>query len=221
MSTCVEQYRGFVADFSDGDKAKAWCERFSKSSFCPVAYKNKPDEVEFACTYGALFGLSPLASVNNIAVINGKATIWGDALLGLVMRYCDNVQEVFDDSTWTATCRIWRRGFSIPFEASFSIEDAKMAGLANKGGPWKQYPKRMLAMRARGFAIRNAFPDLLNGIVTREEAEDMGRPRPIMQTPPPPVIEPDVIDVECAPPPDLAPVPDFEIPIPTDPKETR
>jgi hypothetical protein len=30
----------------------------------------------------------------------------------------------------------------------------------------------MLKMRARGFAIRDAFPDVLSGIITREEAED-------------------------------------------------
>jgi hypothetical protein len=54
----------------------------------------------------------------------------------------------------------------------FSVSDAKKAGLWGKSGPWTQYPKRMLQLRARGFALRDAFPDVLKGLVTAEEAQD-------------------------------------------------
>jgi hypothetical protein len=54
----------------------------------------------------------------------------------------------------------------------FSVEDAKRAGLWGKQGPWSAYPKRMMQMRARGFALRDAFPDVLKGLITAEEAED-------------------------------------------------
>ena len=37
---------------------------------------------------------------------------------------------------------------------------------------WKSYPDRMLQMRARGFALRDSFPDVLKGLITREEAQD-------------------------------------------------
>jgi hypothetical protein len=57
-------------------------------------------------------------------------------------------------------------------EATFSVADAKRAKLWGKSGPWTQYPKRMLAMRARGFAIRDAFPDAMRGMITAEEAQD-------------------------------------------------
>src|SRR6185295_12780043 len=53
--------------------------------------------------------------------------------------------------------------------------DAKTANLWGKAGPWTQYPKRMLQMRARGFGCRDCFPDLLRGIIIKEEAEDMPR----------------------------------------------
>ena len=58
------------------------------------------------------------------------------------------------------------------------MADAKRAGLAGKSGPWTQYPRRMLQMRARGFALRDAFPDLLRGLVTAEEAMDYPTPTP-------------------------------------------
>jgi len=65
-------------------------------------------------------------------------------------------------------------GKEIETRRTFSVKDARLAGLMNKAGPWKQYPKRMLQMRARGFAIRDAFPDALKGVITYEEASDLG-----------------------------------------------
>ncbi len=53
-----------------------------------------------------------------------------------------------------------------------SKEDAKKAGLWGKAGPWSQYPKRMLQMRARSFALRDKFADALSGLIMAEEAQD-------------------------------------------------
>ena len=55
---------------------------------------------------------------------------------------------------------------------TFSYEDAKRAGLWGKQGPWTQYPQRMAQMRARSWAVRDAFPDLLRGISVYEEQQD-------------------------------------------------
>jgi hypothetical protein len=65
----------------------------------------------------------------------------------------------------------------------FSMADAKRAGLAGKSGPWSQYPARMLTLRARGFALRNAFADALRGLITAEEAQDYpaAEPTPVTQ----------------------------------------
>ena len=45
------------------------------------------------------------------------------------------------------------------------------AGLLKKSGPWTQYPDRMLAMRARGFACRDGAADVLGGLYVAEELE--------------------------------------------------
>ena len=71
-----------------------------------------------------------------------------------------------------ATCTAKRRGYEKPTVVRFSVADAKKAGLWGKSGPWSQYSKRMLQLRARGFALRDAFPDVLKGLVTAEEAQD-------------------------------------------------
>jgi hypothetical protein len=77
----------------------------------------------------------------------------------------------------TAICVAKRRGRK-PVTAKFSVDDAKRAGLWGKQGPWTQYPKRMLQMRARGFALRDAFPDVLKGLITSEEAMDFPVDKP-------------------------------------------
>ena len=57
-------------------------------------------------------------------------------------------------------------------DREFSVLMAKRAGLWGKQGPWTQYPERMLQMRARGNCLRDAFPDVIKGIITKEEADD-------------------------------------------------
>ena len=117
-----------------------------------------------------------MQSMQNIAVINGRPSVWGDALLGLVKAspVCDDVVETLEGEgdRMTAICVAKRKGKS-PVEARFSVQDAIGADLWSKPGPWKQYPKRMLQMRARGFALRDAFPDVLRGLITAEEAADI------------------------------------------------
>jgi hypothetical protein len=78
----------------------------------------------------------------------------------------------------TAVCQTSRKGKDANVVARFSVADAKKAGLWGKQGPWTQYPKRMLQLRARGFALRDAFPDVLRGLVTAEEAQDYPQGEP-------------------------------------------
>ena len=61
------------------------------------------------------------------------------------------------------------------------MEDAKRAGLYGKQGPWQQYPKRMLQMRARAWALRDVFPDVLRGVHVAEEAQDLPAERAMGQ----------------------------------------
>ncbi|MFP3381680.1 hypothetical protein SB767_35775, partial [Bacillus sp. SIMBA_069] len=77
----------------------------------------------------------------NIAVINGRPSLWGDAVIGLVRAspLCEYVTETDDGET--ATCRVKRVGEEEQVR-TFSMADAAQAGLKGKQGPWTQYPKR-------------------------------------------------------------------------------
>jgi hypothetical protein len=148
----------------------------SKSDFAPKDFKGKAESCMLAIQHGSEVGLSPMQSLQSIAVINGRPTIWGDAALALVQSspVCEYVREYTegDGEQLVAVCEAKRRGYPAPTVVRFSVPDAKKAGLWGKAGPWQNYPARMLTLRARGFALRNAFADALRGLITAEEAQD-------------------------------------------------
>ena len=156
--------------------ALAFAKMVSGTEFAPKDFRGKPEACLLAIQHGSEIGLSPMQSLQSIAVVNGRPTIYGDAALAVCLAalVCEWVTESVDGEgdRMVARCSAQRRGYPAPITSTFSVADAKAAGLWAKQGPWSQYPKRMLAMRARGFALRNAFADVLRGLVTAEEAQD-------------------------------------------------
>lgn len=139
----------------------------------------RPESILVALQMGAELGLSPMAAVQNIAVINGRPAVWGDAMLAVA-----RASGVFDEAAFEevvedtgkggllARCTVRRAPHGKPTVRVFTMDDAKLAGLAGKSGPWQQYPRRMLQMRARSWALRDAFSDVLRGIPVAEEVMD-------------------------------------------------
>jgi len=158
------------------DDAYRFAKMVSASEFAPKDFKGKPESCLLAIQHGSEVGLSPMQSLQSIAVINGRPTIWGDAALALVQSspVCEYVREYTEGEgdNLTAVCEAKRRGYPAPTVVRFSVADAKKAGLWGKSGPWSAYSTRMLQVRARGFALRNAFADALRGLITAEEAQD-------------------------------------------------
>lgn len=146
----------------------------SKSGMAPKGMETA-EACFVALQMGAELGLTPMASLQNIAVINGRPSVWGDGMLAVCRS-----QGIFDEAAFvetltgagdelTACCTVRRlpRGNAVTRE--FSVAKAKKAGLWGKSGPWTQYPERMLQMRARSFALRDTFTDVLRGFKCAEE----------------------------------------------------
>ena len=165
---------GFSLQPKNVTEAMQMAEMLSKSQMIPKNYQNKPQDTLVAMMMGSELGLHPIQALQNIAVINGKPSIYGDAMLALVQNHSafGGIQESFDEAAQVATCIVWRKNGE-KHTVTFSQTDAKQAGLWGKPGPWTQYPKRMMTFRARGFALRDQFADALAGLISREEAEDM------------------------------------------------
>lgn len=159
--------------------------RFAKaivsSGFAPRGME-KPESVLVALQWGAELGLTPMAALSNIAVVNGRPSLFGDAALALVRSsgqlesYSEEeVGERGKDSFgYKITAK--RKGFD-PQTETFTVADAKTAKLWGKAGPWSDYPARMLKFRARGFLLRDVFGDVLKGLHTMEEVRDFPEER--------------------------------------------
>ncbi len=135
-----------------------------------------PAKAMIAIMRGMEVGLTPFQALDKIAVVNGRPTIWGDGAMALVRGsgVCEWVDEHIDGEgdARVAVCEAKRRGDPKPTRRTFSVADAKKAGLWNKQGPWQQFPERMLQMRARAFCLRDLFADVLGGLYLKEEIED-------------------------------------------------
>ena len=172
MSTEITtQKQHFSLAPKDLDEAMRFADMLAGSSIVPKDYIGKPGNCLVAIQWGMELGLQPMQAMQSIAVINGRPSLWGDAMLALVKAHpaFEWIKEECDGNV--ATCTIKRRGEPEVMQ-SFSLKEAERAGLTSKQGPWTQYPRRMLQMRARGFALRDAFPDALRGVVSAEEARD-------------------------------------------------
>jgi len=172
-----------------------------KTKLVPQGFES-PDLCLIAIMQGMEMGLPPMMALQRMALVEGKLTLWGDGALALVLKsgLCTSMTEWMDvcdqngdpglrsakDQTfnpgfdrdqenWVAHCEVQRLSWPEPIIRSFSVRDAKRAGLWQKEGPWMDYPKRMLQMRARAFALRDVFADVLGGLYLREEIELRGQ----------------------------------------------
>jgi hypothetical protein len=177
--------RSFTLMPSSLGEAMEIAKLISDSDFAPKDYKGKPANVMIAIQMGADVGLKPMQALQNIAVINGRPSIWGDAALALCLDVLADINETLDGEgdARKGTCTVKREGMPTPVVRTFSVADAKRAGLWGKAGPWQTYPDRMLSMRARGFALRDCCADCLMGLILAEEAEDLSTVTVIDVTP--------------------------------------
>ena len=195
-STAIATRQQFDLSPQTFEQALTFSNYLADSDMVPKDFKGKPGNCLVAIQWGMEIGLKPLQAMQNIAVINGRPSLWGDAVIALVRSspLCESIIE--EDDGRTATCRVKRRG-EPEQSRSFSMDDAKAAGLLGKQGPWTQYPKRMRQMRARAFAVRDVFPDVLKGLPVAEEVMDtpserhMGQVERVEPTTPQPAYTPE------------------------------
>lgn len=151
-----------------------------------------PQAIGTKILFGLECGLSMMTALTHVAVINGRPSIYGDAIMSRIMSSplfdFDAFDERFendpsdlrnppDDFAAVVTMgRFTRTGATKERTERFSVGDARRANLWGKQGPWSQYPKRMMLWRARSFLARNLFADLLRGFQFAEEARDMPSP---------------------------------------------
>lgn len=175
MTELAVQAKPFDLSPQTFEQALTFAGYLAESQMVPKDFMGKPGNCLVAIQWGMELGLKPLQCMQNIAVINGRPSLWGDAVMALVLASpsCKDVIETYEGTgdNYAAVCIAQRHGRADKV-ARFSLADAKAAGLLNKQGPWTQYRDRMMKMRARAFALRDQFADVLKGMAVAEEAMD-------------------------------------------------
>lgn len=152
---------------STKDELLNLAEMHAKSNLVPMCFRNKAADIVIAWSLGMPLGLNMMQCLLGIAVINGRPTLWGDVLNGLVLAQPDleSFNEEFDEENFKWTCTIKRKNRKA-VTRTFSLKEAVHAKLS-PGKPdsaWNKYPKRMTQMRARGFTIRDSYADKTSGL---------------------------------------------------------
>ena len=169
---------GALAAFVPKDSAQLLklADVLSKSGdMVPKQFQGNAPAITAAIMRGMEVGLNPMQALSSIAVINGRATLWGDALPALVQRAGHHIDVDYEGQgeNLTAVATLTRADGK-KVVRRFGLADAKRAQLLGKPGPWQQYPQRMIAHRARSWAIRDGAADALMGMQVAEEVSDYG-----------------------------------------------
>ena len=169
------------------DEAWRFAQYVQQSKLAPKQFDD-PAKILIAMQSGAEIGLSPMASLQSICVINGRPSLYGDALPALAWgsgKLAEFVEWIEGEGeNMVAHCKTRRVGQDEPRVTTFSVAQAKRAGLWGKAGPWKDYPERMLAMRARSWNFRDNLSDVLRGVGVEEEFRDFHESRPVIENKP-------------------------------------
>lgn len=172
------------------DEAFRVSQAIASSGMAPKGM-DRPEQIMVAIMAGAELGLAPFQSLQSFAVVNGRPTLWGDGLMAVARAQGIQASETLEGEgeKMVATCSVTRPDTGEVITRSFSVADAKKASLWGKQGPWQSYPRRMLQMRARAWALRDGCADMLRGFQVREEVEDYGAARDVTPRPAPNLAE--------------------------------
>lgn len=161
-----------------------------QSGLAPWQLKT-PAAVTVVFLKGLEIGLPPMAAMETIGVINGKACLYGDGIPALLWSRGFKIKEWYEKEDANldeivAHCNITRPDGD-EYVLKYSAQDAKdnrlwdtrekvtdkHGAVVDNKAPWHIYQKRMVRMRCRIWLARDCASDVLKGIPIFEEQADI------------------------------------------------
>lgn len=123
---------------------------------------------------GQELGLPPVYSMQNFYIIKGRLSMAAETMALLLRskgkgKYDYQVKEHTDDK---CVIQFYQDGKGA-YLSTFTMADAKRAGLVKPDSGWFKFPKAMLFSRAMSQGSRIVAPELMAGAYTTEEAESI------------------------------------------------
>lgn len=182
-----------MSDLVTIDEIERTATLISKSTTISPELRGKVADIAVTIMAGRELGLGPMAALRLIHVVKNKPVLSADAMRGLVHSSGKCVFfECLESSDKIATYETQRVGSRSPQKLSFTIEQAKRAGLS--GDNWTRYPEAMLRARASAALARDVYGDVLAGVYTDDEVHEFAEPAPAMR---PVIIDAQVIEPDA------------------------
>jgi len=137
-----------------------------RSGFLPDSIKT-PQQAVAIILAGRELGIGPWQAIQGINIIKGRPTASPQLMLALIKSSGQLEDIKIDGDAKGCTVMMKRRG-NHPFTFTFTMEDAKALGLADKPN-YRTQPKVMLQWRAIGACSRIVFPDVIMKLYTPDE----------------------------------------------------
>ena len=195
----IDLSRGIVP--SNYDELLQFAALYHKSGLAPKSFKDVP-QVTIAMAMCIELERPIITGIQDMSVINGRVGIFGDAALAMVRAsgQLENIKEWNKGQPlkdgWDFFCLLRRKGdgkcedpemykqdkcrhceitYNCEFVGVWTWAESIQAGFheAEKHLPWRRFTKRMMQFKARNFIMRDKFGDILKGIKSIEEIQDI------------------------------------------------
>jgi hypothetical protein len=156
------------------DNALRLAGELSKSSLLPEVYHGKPANVLVVMMKAHELGISALQGLTEMHVIKGKAVSSAVLKMALCLRrpeVCTYFTPV-ESTAEKAVFETHRAGAPKPVKLEWTYQQAIAAGLPSRNPTWKAHPQEMLRARCMSALATAVYPDLVQGLLTGDEAAD-------------------------------------------------
>lgn len=154
------------------EPAAALATRIAGTAFVPRGLRNDPAAVAAAIMLGDELGIGPMQALAHVHVVEGRPAASAELMRALVLRAGHELWVEYADDH-RAEVRGVRHGTERVLSATWTIDDARRAGLIRPRSGWQAYPRAMLTARATAELCRRAFPDAIAGLsYLAEELDD-------------------------------------------------
>lgn len=117
-------------------------------------------------------GLPPLQSVmGGMSVIQGKVEV-SPRMMNTMIRKAGHRLDIIESSDIRCQIKGTRNDTKETYECSYSLEDARKAGLVRSGGGWEKYASDMLFARCLSRLARRLFADVISSAYVQGELSD-------------------------------------------------
>jgi hypothetical protein len=150
---------------------------YSTATIVPKDYQKNPANCYIAVDMANRLGLSPMFVMNGLYIVHGRPAWSSKALIQLakstVLQDLTYVFDKSDPNNLKCVCHaITNKGRSVEGR-EISIKMAKDWGWHDKNPIWRNAPELMLRYRAAAWMISTEFPECAQGLLTKEEEDDI------------------------------------------------